>query len=146
LSFLADLISAPYNAVTGNLTDWQKTSLSDAEQEQIHTVSENAAEYYGEDSSTALISERVADEQAAQAGSDTNTLAKLSASSPGGCPGGGLNLNGVGLGCISSVDDFLSKLQTLTHVGLLLVAVLAIGWVGITFGPTIAATSRRLVK
>lgn len=144
MSFLADVFSAPYNAVTGNLTQWQKDSLTQAEQEQIHTVSDNAAEYYGADSSTALIAQRVADEQAAQAGSDTDTIAKLDASSPGGCPGGGLNLNGIGFGCVSSFNDLLSKLNTLTHVGLVIVAILFLGWLGLTFGPAVSVAVRKV--
>jgi len=143
MSFLIDLVSSPYNAATGKLTTWQQESLSQAEVDQIHTVSDNAATYYGSDSSTAAIAQVTADQQAAQAGTDTSTLAKLSATDPGGCPNGGLNLNGVGFGCVSSFNDFLSQLNSLTHIALVIVGILIVGWLGITFGPSLAALARR---
>lgn len=143
MSFFVDLISSPYNAATGKLTSWQESSLTDAEKAQVYTVSDNAAQYYGADSSTALIAQQTADEQAAQAGTDTSTLVKLATADKGSCPDGGLNLNGIGFGCISSVDDFLSQLNTLTHIGLGIVAVLILGWLAVTFGPTVLAIDGR---
>jgi len=140
---LIDFISAPYNAVTGKLTTLQEDSLTQAEKDSIYAVSDNAAKYYGKDSQTSIIAQRVADEEAAQAGTDTSTIEKLSASDHGGCPGGGLNLNGIGFGCISSVDDFLSELNTLTHVGLVVVFVLIAGWLAFTFGPTVLTVMGR---
>jgi hypothetical protein len=143
MSWFTDLYSAPYNAITGQLTQAQKDALTQDEVDQIHTVSDNAATYYGADSSTAAIAQQAADEQAAQAPTDTSTLAKLQATDKGACPNGGLNLNGVGLGCVSSFNDLLSQLNTLTHIGLALVGVLIVGWLVITFGPTVASFARR---
>jgi hypothetical protein len=145
MSWFADLVSAPYNAVTGQLTQWQKDSLTADEQAQIQTVSDNAAQYYGADSDTALIADRTAQAQADNAVGDVNTIAKLASTDKGGCPGG-LNLNGIGLGCVSSFDDFLAKINTLTKWGLLAVGVLILGWAVVTVGPTVIVAAKRVSK
>jgi len=143
MSWWTDTWSAPYNAFTGKQTQAQIDAGVEENVASINAVSENAATYYGQDSDTAQIAAQTAAEQAAQVGTDVSTLQKLAATDPGGCPQGGLNLNGLGMGCISSFTDLLSRLNTLTKYGLVIVALLIVGWIALTFGPTVAAVSRR---
>jgi hypothetical protein len=129
MGFFTDVISAPYNAVTGQQTQWQKDADLAEGRAQIQAVADNVQKYYSD----------VVVQQAAQAAADANKaalagdLSHLNAvQAKDGC-GGGVDLSGVGLGCINSFSDLLAKLDTAVKIALAVGAVIGIIYVWTVF-------------
>jgi hypothetical protein len=136
MSWFTDLYSAPYNAVTGQLTQGQKDDLVESGKAQIQSVVDNTAKYYGEDSASYHTASSVAAMMEDKVQGDVDNLAAIDAAE--GCSGG-LNLKGLGLGCISSFADIKKWVDIILFLG-----VLAVVLYGLTISlPYIAALKGR---
>ena len=127
MSWFADLVSLPYNAVTGNQTQMQKDAALMEGQTQIQGVADNAKAYY--DAHVAAVSQDAANAQSIALAKDQAALNKANEQ----CSG--VNLSGIGLGCINSFSEFLAQLNTAVKIGLAIVAVVAVGYVFLLVAP-----------
>jgi hypothetical protein len=100
MGWFEDIISLPYNAVTGQQTTLQQKADLEAGITQIQGVAVAADKYYGPD--VALAAQNAADQNSVQLDANLNALNAKQAAD--GCAGG-LDLGGLGLGCISSLSD-----------------------------------------
>lgn len=114
MGWFTDLYSAPYNAVTGQLTQGQKDALVEEGKAQIQSVVDNTRKYSGEDSAAYHTAETVAAEMEGKVQGDVDGLAAVDAAE--GC-NGGLNLKGLGLGCISGLADIQKWIRIVLVLG-----------------------------
>lgn len=113
---MSDCVPWYKHLLTGALSQEERDCLAAEERAQIQSVPDNVAKYYPNNTDAQLAAQREADRQKAQADADQNTL------QAGECPG--VDLGGIGFGCIRDFNDLLSKLGTTAKV---LLAILALG-------------------
>lgn len=132
MGWLADLVSLPYNAATGNLTTMQKNALSADEKAQIQSVADGAASMYGTDSAVYQATQESANLQESLADSDVSGLTKSDCA---------VTLPVVG--CIQGWEDFLSKANTAVKIALVVVSLAIAAYFYVVFAPVITPLLKR---
>ena len=127
---IVDIVSAPYNAVTGKRTTLQENESILEGQEAIQNVADRANEYYGEGSPTAIAAQQAANYNKPLVAGD---VAAVSDSYAQGCSG--LNIFGC---CIDSYEGFLSCANSGVKIGLAILAGVTGIYLLVLFGPTIS--------
>lgn len=137
MSILIDIISAPYNAVTGKETSWQVNEDIATGQDEITGVATSADEYYGDGSAASIAAWNAVHNNIGQVASDHTNIENQHAQSD--CQG--INLLGC---CIDSYESFLTCGNTAVKIGLAALAALTGIYLFVTFGPLIGNLLGRL--
>jgi hypothetical protein len=123
---MSDCVSWFRNPFSSGLTQAERDCLTREGKASIESVVTNTNSNYPDQTQAERDRLRdFANQQEGQVGKDTDALNK------GACTG--LDLNGLGLGCYNSLEEFFSTISTLAKVGLVLLTVGAIGYVYVVF-------------